>query len=94
MAQQRMETRRERRVKDRSSSLLSDSHRGGLTAAERQLLMVNKKQRLAKEDYQPMRESGRTTRRSAAAASRNRLEDAVTKMRAGPSDSNEGSSSK
>jgi len=47
MAAQRMETRRERRVKDRTSSLLSESHRGGLTAAERQLLMVKKKERLA-----------------------------------------------
>jgi len=78
MAQQKMETRRERRVRDRSS-LLVDAPRGGLTAAERQLLMVKKKERLAKEDPQPG--SGRTTRRSAAQASRSRLEDAVSKMR-------------
>ena len=75
MAQQKMETRREKRERMRDQP---DSHRG-LTSAERQLLMVKKKERLAKEDSHPS--SGRTTRRSVAAASRSRLEEAVHKMR-------------
>lgn len=82
MNQQKMETRREKRERLRDRD---DSSRGGLTSAERQLLMERKKERLAKEDTP--RESGshssagRTTRRSVAAASRSRLEDAVIKMR-------------
>lgn len=80
MAQQKMETRRERREKMRERDLGGggDSHKG-LTAAERQLLMVKKKERLAKEEPMiPMRESGRTTRSSARSS---RLEEAVSKMR-------------
>jgi hypothetical protein len=80
MNQQKMETRREKRLRDRE-----DISRGGLTSAERQLLMERKKERLAKEEMP--RDSGRTTRRSAAAASRSRLEEAVSKMKGGASDS-------
>lgn len=72
MAQQKMETRREKRLRDRED-------RGGLTSAERQLLMEKKKERLAKEDEPTRESSGRTTRRSAA--NRNRLEDTVSKLK-------------
>lgn len=82
MAQQKMETRREKRLRDRED-------RGGLSSAERQLLMEKKKERLAKEDqgdpsYGGGQYSTRTTRRSAA--SRSRLEDAVIKMKEGNDD--------
>jgi hypothetical protein len=77
MNQQKMETRREKRIRDRED-------RGGLTSAERQLLMEKKKERLAKEDDPPRGETttsttGRTTRRSAA--NRSRIEDTVTKLK-------------
>lgn len=72
MAQQKMETRREKRLRDRED-------RGGLSTAERQLLMEKKKERLAKEEELPyLRESGRTR---TTRASRSRLEDAVSKMK-------------
>jgi hypothetical protein len=90
MAQQKMDNRREKKERLKESrggggGSLMDSHRGGLTAEERQLLMIKKKERLAKEDLLPLREFGRTTRRSAA-ATRSRLEEAVSKMRGSSSD--------
>jgi len=80
MAQQKMETRREKRERMRERDMLGgDNSHKGLTAAERQLLMVKKKERLAKEEPMlPFREGGRTTRSSARSS---RLEEAVTKMR-------------
>lgn len=69
LEQQKMETRRERRERIRE-----ESHRG-LTAEERQLLMLKKKERLAKEDIK------RTTRSSSRSRNRSSLEDALYKMK-------------